>query len=1417
MGVPRPVNPPQQQAQNVPAQQQAQNISRSPPWKPVPGKSEEVPPPPAVDLTEEDGETAPKSPQPKARPIKIHKIAMFPIDWGKSALEIFARVVPLVTMEPLPTEAASGAGSSTDHLLNKRKKPSSEDKSEDKGEPDEKTHDEDDKDKKAENDKAEKNEKHEAEIKGDADRRHRRDRRDGKEKDRKDRKEKDHGKGGEDNEEPTPETSLEKKFQGKSSRKLEEELYNAKRSRGGRLTHEHVLNPCLFQEANGDVRSLVCQRAEQKTPDSKEKSAAKALSEAPRKRKAEAAEPLSCVKPRRLEFGSGERERHDSREDGAGDSSSENRDEDDEETLPRPATKALEDLLNEDSDLFKDKFALAVPAEAPASTPNIPAIMDGSAEGSKGASWDQLPRVIRSKLEKIDSDLIDALPTCLSSSDFPHFLDILLAEDILNLNDAVEFVSELGGQWLDNLGEQSKTIQAKMTLKGRKQLSTWPEMLKAAQQDVDVNEGESGEVPKVCPPHNCSSPPPDTDGHVAGPKDSGARRATGNMTIVKQLTEAWLVELQTHIIRASDYKGKLLVSGSEVNLEAWAATLEFLGVHRRWQTTKLFTPATQLASDFLYRYWQNHADKQSNNCGQDLNQQTFRSLELIVDASPKGKLDVWSPIGFAGRVAAALPLQRLSALAISTASVQTKMQEGQKIIDKFAETGENQAKLKKMHLGSTKTRPKAISSIRQKKLSAREQMRACMHVLSVLDLELLVGDSFLRPLDAQKGEKRMVEDGKAWLWDPSTGEAAWDCLTPRHQSNLRLVLAPDEGSTLWSAFTFLASQSFKVNFVRDELSTHKLQNHYLRTLQCNKAVKRTWRLSEWLMKAKKGPWAHSEDLLQELFASSILAENGWDPNAEGTHAFENVCSIGINPFADMGVAATGDDGQQYNRIMDCCVRALVDEEAHKLFESLQFFTEGLGPQGMASMAMMSDLDVHGLATRSPACLSKELRVAKRRCSVQQDLLRDHLDLCLVTLYELGSYQLYLTAAPASSACLLLEESTEVSDLEAVQSKVLQALKFEWATVLSMEASKNTADLLHKLCPHVKWQVYRETLVGLESDGFHLTQTVRDLVMAWFPRLSFSANVEEQFSCMQDSVKRGSKGGTAGITNLSTVGVKALYSKMLDGPGQAASVKLQDCDWEGTTVRALKQKLFQPETFTGSQDLHLDTILSSASGTSAHQHNKGTLNYMKAFLEALKLREIELSFHGELPPETIDENSVAKNVARWEAEDCLKAVLQLNEVKQHISEKDVQDIGKMCEEMDAKRRNRSANAEQEDDDDEQPEAFELMEEPDPTLAAANELLALIGDDDEEELPLAERGDAADAANTLRESRRLLTGKFNNKGSCSASYNDELPKEEVDLAKVETKSLAPEKRSQSQAYYMTWTWANEAMKDKRRRTQ
>lgn len=56
---------------------------------------------------------------------------------------------------------------------------------------------------------------------------------------------------------------------------------------------------------------------------------------------------------------------------------------------------------------------------------------------------------------------------------------------------------------------------------------------------------------------------------------------------------------------------------------------------------------------------------------------------------------------------------------------------------------------------------------------------------------------------------------------------------------------------------------------------------------------------------------------------------------------------------------------------------------------------------------------------------------------------------------------------------------------------------------------------------------------------------------------------------------------------------------------------------------------------------------------------------------------------------------------------IKTILKLDEVKNLVSERDVQDIEKMCEEMDAKRRGRSAAAEDEDEDDEQHEALRMI--------------------------------------------------------------------------------------------------------------
>ena len=190
-------------------------------------------------------------------------------------------------------------------------------------------------------------------------------------------------------------------------------------------------------------------------------------------------------------------------------------------------------------------------------------------------------------------------------------------------------------------------------------------------------------------------------------------------------------------------------------------------------------------------------------------------------------------------------------------------------------------------------------------------------------------------------------------------------------------------------------------------------------------------------------------------------------------------------------------------------------------------------------------------------------------------------MALASLYELTSYALHLRCVPACGASLLFLETSWVPDLPGIHAKVLQAFKEEWEVVMEMEASASTSKLLHRLAPHVLWQVYRELACFLEQCSWQIVPEARNLIESWFPKLSFSANIEEQFNQMQDACKRGNKSQAAPMSNLSAVAVRSLSHGLLDGDGQAPSIKLADTDWEGSSIRGLKQKIFQPETFTGS--------------------------------------------------------------------------------------------------------------------------------------------------------------------------------------------------------------------------------------------
>eukprot|EP00439_Symbiodinium_sp_Y106_P052841 s684_g7.t1 len=518
---------------------------------------------------------------------------------------------------------------------------------------------------------------------------------------------------------------------------------------------------------------------------------------------------------------------------------------------------------------------------------------------------------------------------------------------------------------------------------------------------------------------------------------------------------------------------------------------------------------------------------------EDMDSQAAKSLLLMADASPKGKLDVWSPILFCGRAAACMPLQRMSDLLASTASAETKLQEAQKAADSFAElTNAAQA------VGQRKKLPKAISTIRQKKLAAREQLQSLLHTLNMLDLELTLPEHQLRAADAANGEIRISSAEGHFLWNANTGHAVWDKILEDDLKDVRVVLSPDEGSSMFCTSCRTISSAF-----------------------C--------------------------DAMQQLPASLLM----W----------------------------------------------------------------------------------------------KVLRLQTRRSDSKQDLLRFFVDAALASVSEMTSYRLYLKACPAVTAALLCEEAfDQVQDVTSVKRQILNELRREWEVVLEMEASTELKPLLKKHCPHTEWQCYREVMLAVEEAQYTTTPACLEVLRAWFPSFTQSANVEEQFGYMQDALKRAGKSQKGSMTTLSSVAVKALNQKVLQ-EGQAQPVTLSAKDWEGPMTRG--------------QDVPVDKILSEFVSTSAHNHNRSTLNYMRGFIvakrqdvaladaadsfwvasvmqrstlfsvggkfflcigstpgivNALPLRELEMVFEGPKPAQTVDEENVPCKAPLWETTELLQA-------------------------------------------------------------------------------------------------------------------------------------------------------------------
>ena len=167
------------------------------------------------------------------------------------------------------------------------------------------------------------------------------------------------------------------------------------------------------------------------------------------------------------------------------------------------------------------------------------------------------------------------------------------------------------------------------------------------------------------------------------------------------------------------------------------------------------------------------------------------------------------------------------------------------------------------------------------------------------------------------------------------------------------------------------------------------------------------------------------------------------------------------------------------------------------------------------------------------------------------LLEQHWEATLASLFEMLQYQSPLLCAPNAFACLACTKS-ERYHLHDVQTKVLKALKTEWEMLLCLEQDAEGSVLLHRLCPQTTWQSYRELMVTFERESWQLTPWSVDMVLAWFPQVNCSSNIEDSFNTMQDACNRGGKSGVSSMANLQALHIRSVTQKMT---GRASSPPL----------------------------------------------------------------------------------------------------------------------------------------------------------------------------------------------------------------------------------------------------------------------
>ena len=121
-------------------------------------------------------------------------------------------------------------------------------------------------------------------------------------------------------------------------------------------------------------------------------------------------------------------------------------------------------------------------------------------------------------------------------------------------------------------------------------------------------------------------------------------------------------------------------------------------------------------------------------------------------------------------------------------------------------------------------RPKTLGKIRQRKLVARDHLRALGNILSQMQLDLNMPLAPLRPVIPGE-ESRLKHEGRPYKWNHADGSSTWDNVCQdRDPCRPRLVISPDEGSPMFATFQYMAGKGCLIHLARDELL---LGQHFL--------------------------------------------------------------------------------------------------------------------------------------------------------------------------------------------------------------------------------------------------------------------------------------------------------------------------------------------------------------------------------------------------------------------------------------------------------------------------------------------------------------------------------------------------------------------------------------------------------------